>query len=173
MPNNKGKGEAKGGKGKKAKAKKGKGKGKAGDGNQDDSDGNNHRPSRLLALRLSLLILTLFAPTASLENDTDEHGRAVDVPRARPAAVADGGLREGRQDRVHPVGQHRLPEVRLDLLHQLVDRAELPGEAGGSGSGGICGLDRSGVGGGERVVLGDIGAAVLVCIILQRCCGCK
>ena len=54
MPNNKGKGKAKGGKGKsKGKSKaKSKGKGKAGDGNQDDSDGNNHRPSRVLALRL-------------------------------------------------------------------------------------------------------------------------
>ena len=59
MPNNKGKGKATGGKGKggqgKSKGKKHKGKGKAGDGNQDDSDGNNHRPSRVLALRLSLL----------------------------------------------------------------------------------------------------------------------
>ena len=66
MPNNKGKGNAKGGKGKKTKgkAKQRKGKGKDGDGNQDDSDGNNHRPSRILALRLSLLILTLFAPSS-------------------------------------------------------------------------------------------------------------
>ena len=31
----------------------------------------------------------------------------------------------------------------------------------------------SGGGGGKGLVLGDVGAAVLVCIILQRCCGCK
>jgi hypothetical protein len=95
MPNNKGKGKAKGGKGKsKGKTKaKSKGKGKAGDGNDSDSDGNNHRPSRVLTLRLSLLILTLFAPTASLEDDTDEHGRAY-VTQKDPLATATAAAPE-------------------------------------------------------------------------------